>query len=181
MPPYEFDPNAPIYLQIIDEIKKRSMRGVYSPGSKLPSVRDMAIEMDVNPNTMARAYAELEREGFVFTRRRKGSFVTEDEKKIEDMRQELAQRTVIRFVEACEELRLSDKQIDRLLTELERDKEFVFTRRVKDFLRQALAQGAATKFVEACEELNFSYKQIADLFFQIDLFLQIEELHNDND
>ena len=89
MPPYEFDPNAPIYLQIIGEIKKRSVRGVYSPGSKLPSVRDMAKAMGVNPNTMARAYAELEREGFVFTRRGQGSFVTEDGKKIEAEKREV--------------------------------------------------------------------------------------------
>ncbi len=121
MPPYEFDPNAPIYLQIIDEIKKRSVRGVYSPGSKLPSVRDMAKDMGVNPNTMARAYAELEREGFVFTRRGQGSFVTESRRKIEAERRELAQGAVVRFVADVGELDLSSEQIADLLHEIEED------------------------------------------------------------
>ncbi|MDE2830527.1 MAG: GntR family transcriptional regulator [Gemmatimonadota bacterium] len=119
MPPYEFDPNAPIYLQIIGEIKKRSVRGVYSPGSKLPSVRDMAKEMGVNPNTMARAYAELEREGFVFTRRGQGSFVTEDGKKIEAEKRALVQSAVARFVAEVGELDLSSGQIADLLHEIE--------------------------------------------------------------
>ena len=83
MAAFEFDPNQPIYLQIIAEIKKRFVRGVYAPGAKLPSVRDMAREMRVNPNTMSRAYAELDREGFIFTRRGQGSFVTEKQKTIE--------------------------------------------------------------------------------------------------
>ena len=121
MPPYEFDPNAPIYLQIIGEIKKRSVRGVYSPGSKLPSVRDMAKEMGVNPNTMARAYAELEREGFVFTRRGQGSFVTEDGKKIGAEKRALAKRAVARFVAEVGELDLSSGQIADLLREIEED------------------------------------------------------------
>ena len=95
-------PNAPIYLQIIGEIKKRSVRGVYSPGSKLPSVRDMAREMGVNPNTMARAYAELEREGFVFTRRGQGSFVTENRRKIEAEKRKLAQSAVARLLQMLE-------------------------------------------------------------------------------
>ena len=121
MPPYEFDPNAPIYLQIIGEIKKRSVRGVYSPGSKLPSVRDMAKEMGVNPNTMARAYAELEREGFVFTRRGQGSFVTEDGKKIEAEKRKLAKSAVARFVVEVGELDLSSEQIADLLRDIEED------------------------------------------------------------
>ncbi len=121
MPPFEFDPNAPIYLQIIDEIKKRSVRGVYSPGSKLPSVRDMAREMGVNPNTMARAYAELEREGFVFTRRGQGSFVTESRRKIEGEKRALAQSAVARFVAEVGELDLSSEQVADLLREIEED------------------------------------------------------------
>ncbi len=120
MKTFEFDPNLPIYLQIIGEIKKRSVRGVYSPGAKLPSVREMAKEMGVNPNTMARAYAELDREGFVFTRRGQGSFVTEKAKKIETERQNLAQGAAARFVADVEELDLSKAQIADLLHKIER-------------------------------------------------------------
>ena len=119
MAPFEFDPNQPIYLQIIDGIKKRSVRGVYPPGSKLPSVRDMAEEMGVNPNTMARAYAELEREGFVFTRRGQGSFVTEEMERIETERQELGHEAVAQFVAEVKALGLTEQQIADLLHKIE--------------------------------------------------------------
>ena len=118
---FEFDPNQPIYLQIIAEIKKRFVRGVYAPGAKLPSVRDMAREMRVNPNTMSRAYAELDREGFIFTRRGQGSFVTEKQKTIEAERQKLAQRAVAQFVAEVGELALSKSQIATLLHKIEED------------------------------------------------------------
>lgn len=119
MATFEFDPNQPIYLQIIAEIKKRSVRGVYAPGAKLPSVRDMAREMGVNPNTMARAYAELDREGFVFTRRGQGSFVTEKQKTIDAERQKLARKAVARFVAEVGELALSQSQLATLLQKIE--------------------------------------------------------------
>ena len=119
MATFEFDPNQPIYLQIIAEIKKRSVRGVYAPGEKLPSVRDMAREMGVNPNTMARAYAELDREGFVFTRRGQGSFVTEKQKTIDAERQKLARKAVARFVAEVGELALSKSQLATLLQKIE--------------------------------------------------------------
>ena len=66
---FEFDPNRPIYLQIVAEVKKRAVRGQYRLGDQLPSVREMARVMSVNPNTMARAYMELERDGFTYSRR----------------------------------------------------------------------------------------------------------------
>jgi len=116
---FEFDPNRPIYLQIVEEIKKRSVRGLYPPGSKLPSVRDMSKMMGVNPNTMARAYAELERDGFVFTRRGQGSFVTEEPNRVRSERQELASGAVARFVTDVGELDLSKDQIADLLKEVE--------------------------------------------------------------
>lgn len=119
MATFEFDPNQPIYLQIIAEIKKRSVRGVYAPGAKLPSVRDMARAMGVNPNTMARAYAELDREGFVFTRRGQGSFVTEKQKTIDAERQKLARKAVARFVAEVGELALSKSQLATLLQKIE--------------------------------------------------------------
>ena len=72
------DPSRPIYIQIMEEIKKRAVRGQYKPGTQLPSVRELAKEMEVNPNTIARVYMELDREGFIFTRRGHGSFITEE-------------------------------------------------------------------------------------------------------
>ena len=119
MAPFEFDSNRPIYLQINNEIKKRSVRGVYSPGSKLPSVREMSQQMGVNPNTMARAYAELEREDFVFTRRGQGSFVSEEMARIDAERQALANGAVTRFIAEVKELDLGQELRVDLLRQVE--------------------------------------------------------------
>jgi GntR family transcriptional regulator len=97
--PLPIDPNRPIYLQIMEEIKKRAVRGQYPPGAQLPSVREMAPEMGVNPNTIARVYSELEREGFLLTRRGQGSYITEDASRIEHEREMLTEAAVKRFVE----------------------------------------------------------------------------------
>ena len=74
----DFDANKPIYLQIIDEIKSRIVSARYAPGEKLPSVRDFAAELSVNPNTMQRALAQLEAEGLIYTERTNGRFVSKD-------------------------------------------------------------------------------------------------------
>ena len=115
---FQFDPTRPIYLQIIEEIKKRAVRAQYGAGEKMPSVRDMAGEMGVNPNTMARAYGELEREGFTFTRRGQGSFLTEDRDRIEAERGRLAEGALARFVGEIEELELGADRVAPLLDRL---------------------------------------------------------------
>jgi GntR family transcriptional regulator len=75
----KIDPRShvPIYLQIADEIRATVAAGVYCPGDALPSLRAMAVETQVNPNTVQRAYDELEREGLIYSQRGKGLFVTE--------------------------------------------------------------------------------------------------------
>lgn len=102
------DPSRPIYLQIMEEIKRRAVRGEYMPGSRLPSVRDLAGEMTVNPNTVARVYLELEREGFVETRRGQGTFLTSEKTLIEQARNTFAEDAVRRFVEAVDALNLDN-------------------------------------------------------------------------
>jgi GntR family transcriptional regulator len=69
---------TPIYEQIIDSIKELVVKGVLIPGERLPSVRDMAKEMTLNPNTVQKAYQELERQGIISTLRGKGTFISED-------------------------------------------------------------------------------------------------------
>ena len=117
MTTFEFDPNWPIYLQIIEEIKKRAVRGIYPPGGRLPSVREMALQMGVNPNTMARAYSELERDTFLFTQRGQGSFVTETPERVESERERLAE-AVRRFVSEIKELGTNARQVTHLLDEI---------------------------------------------------------------
>ncbi len=111
---FDFDPNRPIYQQIVREVKRRTIRGIYLPGAKLPSVRELANEMGVNPNTMARAYAELERDGFLDTRRGEGSFVVDDQGRIDDEQAQLLETAVQRFATEVNELGLSAEQNDGL-------------------------------------------------------------------
>ena len=85
---WDFRNDRPIYLQIIEQIKQGVVSGAYAPGTKLASVRDLAAEASVNPNTMQKALSELEREGLVYTNRTMGRFITEDSAVVERIREE---------------------------------------------------------------------------------------------
>ena len=114
---WSFDNQRPIYSQIIEQIKGFITAGIMEPGERLPSVRDMAAEAGVNPNTMQRAMAELEREGLVYSQRTSGRFITEDRELIERTRNSLAQAEVRTFVEKMRSLNISTQQILRLIKE----------------------------------------------------------------
>jgi len=109
------DPTRPIYLQIMEEVKKRAVRGEYPPGEQLPSVRELAKETGVNPNTIARVYMELERGGFIVTRRGQGTFVTDDAGRIEEERDRFAEEAVRRFVAEIADLGLNGNRKEHLL------------------------------------------------------------------
>ena len=96
--------------------------GVFAPGERLPSVRDLATEAGVNPNTMQRALAELERCGLVYSQRTAGRFVTEDHEMIENAKRELARRHIRTFVAAMGRLGYREEEIVSLLRR-ETDKE----------------------------------------------------------
>ncbi len=121
-----FDPNRPIYRQLMDEIKKRTVRGQYLPGGKLPSVRDLAGEIEVNPNTIARVFNELEREGFIETRRGMGSYITEDTAVIDKVKKQLIDEAVDSFIRETKSLNLDENTIAHLIesirSHLEKDK-----------------------------------------------------------
>lgn len=82
----EFDNNLPIYLQIMTYLKKEIIIGKLLPGDKIPSVRELASELQINPNTVQRTFQELEREGIVETRRGLGRYVTSEESKIMEIK-----------------------------------------------------------------------------------------------
>lgn len=75
---WEFQDHLPIYAQLMDTLKRRIITGRYLPGEKLPSVRELAAEAGINPNTVQRAFSELEREGLIYTQRATGKYVTEN-------------------------------------------------------------------------------------------------------
>ena len=116
----QLDPTRPIYLQLMEEIKRRTVRGEYAPGSQIPSVRDMAKEMEVNPNTIARVYRELEREGFIETHRGQGSFITDDTGRIKKERTTLGRAATGRFLSDIGELALTGDQVREILALIER-------------------------------------------------------------
>ena len=78
---WKFNDEQPIYQQIISQIKERIVAGEWKAGSKLKSVRELALEAGVNPNTMQKALAELEREGLVYSQRTAGRFVSDNKER----------------------------------------------------------------------------------------------------
>ena len=96
----EFNKNKPIYLQIIFEIKRRISLGLLKAGDKLPSIRELAEELQVNPNTIVRTYQEMEREGLAESKRGLGTFIV-DSKEVsrQTMRATLGQSLVQEFIE----------------------------------------------------------------------------------
>lgn len=89
---WNFRNGIPIYTQIIDEMTMRIASGAYKPGDKVPAVRELAMDAGVNPNTMQRALAELERRGLVYSERTSGRFITKEESVLKDLREDLARR-----------------------------------------------------------------------------------------
>ena len=94
---WELKMDRPIYLQLVEIIGRQVVSGLYPPGGKLPSVRELAEAASVNPNTMQRALAELERDGLIQTQRTNGRTVTEDEEMIGRFRLKLAGERAANF------------------------------------------------------------------------------------
>lgn len=106
-----FDDNIPIYLQIMDLIKKDIITGKLRGGDKLPSVREMASSLKVNPNTLQRAYQELERLGIVYTQRGMGTFVEEDINMVSTLKKEMAEEIIDTFIVKMKSLGFTAKEI----------------------------------------------------------------------
>ncbi|WP_223068856.1 GntR family transcriptional regulator [Paenibacillus caui] len=113
----EFDNNLPIYLQIMNYIKRQIVSGSLTPGDKIPSVRELAAELQINPNTVQRTFQELEREGIVETRRGLGRFVTSEESKIMEIKKEMAGELLDKFVQGMKELGFGKDDIVSIVTE----------------------------------------------------------------
>lgn len=107
----EFEASKPIYIQIADKIFQQIVRAEIRPGDKLPSVREMAIQSGVNPNTIQRTYTEMERMGVVETKRGQGTFVVEKEEIVMEMKHSMQKEIIGQFVNSMKELGLSKKQI----------------------------------------------------------------------
>lgn len=85
----DYRDTRPIYEQVVDRFKKLILHGVLCPDDKLPSVRNLAVDLSINPNTIQRAYAELERQGYIYTVKGKGNFVSDNRQLLLKYREEL--------------------------------------------------------------------------------------------
>lgn len=108
---FEFDSKTPIYIQIIDQIKIDIISGKIGAGERLSSVRDIAFNLKVNPNTVQKALSELEELGLIYTERTNGKFVTCDLALIEKYKKEHADRLCERFLENMKTLGFSGGEV----------------------------------------------------------------------
>ncbi|MNI06032.1 HTH-type transcriptional repressor YtrA [compost metagenome] len=106
-----FSNTQPIYLQLVQRICRQIVRREVQPGEKLPSVRDWAVQLGVNPNTVQRVNMELERMGIVESRRGQGMFVTEDGARLAEMRKQLKEELITTFTSEMEELGFGEEEI----------------------------------------------------------------------
>ncbi|MEJ8777178.1 GntR family transcriptional regulator [Pseudogracilibacillus sp. ICA-222130] len=106
-----FRSGEPIYLQLAERIKRQITRGELQLGEKLPSIRDMGIAVNVNPNTVQRTYRELEGLKIIESKRGQGSFVTDDEHVLQSIREQMKKEAISRFVQGMREIGYSDDEI----------------------------------------------------------------------
>ena len=114
---WKFTPDRPVYLQMAERIKKSVLSGVYPPGGQIPSVRQLALEAAVNPNTVQHAFTELENQGIILSRGTQGRYVTEDTQTIEACRMEMAQQYVRVFLGDIDQLGISAEQAITMIQE----------------------------------------------------------------
>jgi len=120
---WNFRNDQPIYSQLIQRLTAAIVSGVYAPGEKLPSVRELALEAGVNPNTVQRSLTELEREGLVFSQRTAGRVVTENENMIVNAKLRIADERVSELLRSMKALGGGSQEIISLIEGAKEDEE----------------------------------------------------------
>lgn len=113
--PWDLDNDRPIYLQLMERIQQDIAAGVYQAGDKLPSVRDLAMEAAVNPNTMQKALSELERNGLLHSQRTSGRYITEDKEMLKQLKSDLAASHIREFIEKMKQLGFPEEETLELI------------------------------------------------------------------
>ncbi len=113
---WSLDSDRPIFQQIVEHIQMQILSGKYAPGDKVPSVRDLAMEAAVNPNTMQKALSELERKGLVYTQRTSGRFITEDQEMIGRLKEEKANEAIETFFRCMEQIGYGKREAAAVLS-----------------------------------------------------------------
>ncbi|MDF2519584.1 MAG: putative transcriptional regulator [Clostridia bacterium] len=115
---WDLKSDRPIYSQLIEQIELKICSGIFAPGTKLPSVRELAQDAAVNPNTMQRALSKLEEDGLLYTNRTSGRFVTEDVKMIQQAKHRLAQEQISEFLEKMKSLGFDKSETLSIVSEM---------------------------------------------------------------
>ena len=114
---WKFTSDKPVYLQIADRLTKSVLSGEYKPGEQIPSVRQLALEAAVNPNTVQHAFSELENNGLIISKNTVGRFVTDDVAIVEECRNEMAKNIVKDFLKNMNQLSITPEQAIHILEE----------------------------------------------------------------
>ena len=114
---YSFDGNTPIYLQLVQIFRQNIVTGVWPPGGRVDSVRELAIQYGVNPNTVQRSLMELERDTLLYAERTSGRFITSDAQLIRKTRDQLADDQIRQFLLQMKSLGYDKSQLAKLVTE----------------------------------------------------------------
>ncbi len=112
---WKFENGRPIYLQIVDELTSGIASGIFAPGERLPSVRDLAVEAGVNPNTIQRALAEMERKQLVYSERTNGRFVTKEVGVLKQLHEEMAENIIREMLERLKKIGISDEEMMEMI------------------------------------------------------------------
>ena len=112
-----FDNDRPIYIQLVEQLKEYIVSGKFKAGEKLPSVREFAMQIKVNPNTVQKALAEIENQKLIYTERTNGKFVTENEELIENVKKELANQKVQKYFQDMNKLGINKEDAITYLQE----------------------------------------------------------------
>lgn len=114
---WSFSSDRPVYLQIADRIKKSVLSGEYLPGAQIPTVRQLALDAAVNPNTVQRAFLVLEDEGIILSRGTLGRFVTEEADIVETCRKQMAHQLINCFLADMKQLSVPKETIITMIEE----------------------------------------------------------------
>lgn len=115
---YLFDNERPIYVQLVEIIKLDILAGKLKKGERIPSVRELALKMKVNPNTMQKALVELEEEKLIYTERTNGKYVTKNEKLIQELKNKLAKEKAKEYIRDMKKIGIEPKEAIQYLQEL---------------------------------------------------------------
>ena len=116
----DYQDRRPLYEQIVEKFRMLIMRGVLEADTQMPSVRSLAAELSINPNTIQRAYAELERQGFIYPVKGRGNFVSPNLKVMEERRREYTEK-LKELLKEGHEMGLEREAVLALLDEVWRD------------------------------------------------------------